>query len=190
MKVRGSSAGAVLGIPTFQQAAQQAIAFRKGSWKHGIKQAAQWESCFEQYVYPLLGEKPIDSLTSQDVLSVIEDLWTTKHETALKVKRRMSVVLKWSKGRGYRTDNPVADLEVMLPGAKGLKGHFRALPHEDVGAAIQTIKQSGAYRSTILCLEFTILTASRPTEARLMVWGEVHVDKQVWTIPASRMKMN
>ena len=59
-----------------------------------------------------------------------------------------------------------------------------------MGAAIQTIKQSGAYRSTILCLEFTILTASRPTEARLMVWCEVHVDKQVWTIPASRMKMN
>ena len=97
VKVRGSNTGAVLGIPTFQQAARQAIAFRKGSWKDGTKQALQWESCFEQYVYPSLGEKPIDSLTPQDVLSVIEDLWTTKHETALKIKRRVGVVMKWAK---------------------------------------------------------------------------------------------
>ena len=88
--------------------------------------------------------------------------------------------MKWSKAQGFRIDNPVNDLEVMLPSANGLKGHFKALPHEDVGAAIQTVTHSGAYRSTILCLEFTILTASRPTEARMMTWNEVNVDKRVW----------
>ena len=189
VKVRGSNTGAVLGIPTFRQAAQQAIAFRKGSWKHGAKQAAQWEACFEQYVYPSLGEKRVNDVTPQDVLTLISELWTTKHETALKVKRRVGVVMKWAKAQGYRTDNPVSDLEVMLPSANGLKGHFKALHHENVGAAIQTVKQSGAYRSTILCLEYTILTASRPTEARMMTWDEVNVGKQVWTVPASRMKM-
>ena len=37
-------------------------------------------------------------------------------------------------------------------------------------------------------LEFTILTAARSGEARGATWAEVDLDKNLWTVPADRMK--
>lgn len=37
-------------------------------------------------------------------------------------------------------------------------------------------------------LEFLLLTAARSGEVRAMKWGEVDLDKAVWTVPAERMK--
>ena len=39
-----------------------------------------------------------------------------------------------------------------------------------------------------LALEFVILTATRTSEVLGATWGEVDLDKAVWTIPAARMK--
>ena len=39
-----------------------------------------------------------------------------------------------------------------------------------------------------LALEFAILTAARTSEVLGATWGEVDLDKAVWTIPAKRMK--
>jgi integrase len=39
-----------------------------------------------------------------------------------------------------------------------------------------------------LALEFTILTASRSGEVIGAKWGEVDLDKALWTVPAERMK--
>ncbi len=48
-----------------------------------------------------------------------------------------------------------------LPKSNGPAGHFRALPYSQVGAAIEKIRQSGAYIGTKLTFEFLILTAAR-----------------------------
>ena len=53
---------------------------------------------------------------------------------------------------------------------------------------IATIKGSNAMESSKLCFEFQILTASRPSEARLATWEEIDLDEKTWTIPAKRMK--
>ena len=39
-----------------------------------------------------------------------------------------------------------------------------------------------------LCIEFQILNASRPGEARGATWAEIDLDKAIWTIPAEKMK--
>jgi integrase len=39
-------------------------------------------------------------------------------------------------------------------------------------------------------LQFTILNAVRSNETRFAVWSEFDLDAAVWTIPATRMKMN
>ena len=64
--------------------------------------------------------------------------------------------------------------------------HFAALPHGEVAAAIKTIRESTAQRSTILAFEFLVLTAARSGEVRLATWDEV--DGAIWTVPGSRTK--
>jgi integrase len=39
------------------------------------------------------------------------------------------------------------------------------------------------------CLELQILTATRPSEARLAEWCEVDFEAKTWTVPETRMKM-
>ena len=75
-----------------------------------------------------------------------------------------------------------------LPAMPAVKQHFRALPYQEVGAALETVEASWTSRAAKLCLRFLILTASRPGEARGATWAEVDVEAPEWRIPAERMK--
>ena len=64
----------------------------------------------------------------------------------------------------------------------------KALPHAEVGAALERIRASGAYKGLVLAFEFLVLTAARSGEVRGARWTEVDIDAAVWTVPCERMK--
>ena len=64
----------------------------------------------------------------------------------------------------------------------------RALPHAEVGAALERVKTSGAYAGNLLAFKFLVLTACRPGEVRAARWQEIDREAAVWTVPAERMK--
>ena len=79
-------------------------------------------------------------------------------------------------------------IDAALPKMPAVKAHFRALPYQDVGAALSKIEAASASLSTRLCLRFLVLTAARSGEARGARWDEIDLEALTWTIPASRMK--
>ena len=90
---------------------------------------------------------------------------------------------------GYRDDDPAGDaVSAALPKNAGRREHHRALPHAEVGAAVQTVRESGASPATKLAFEFLVLTAARTGEVREARWDEIC--GATWTVPAERMKMN
>ena len=68
------------------------------------------------------------------------------------------------------------------------KAHFRALPSQEVAAALETVDGSKASKAAKLCLRFLILTAARSGEARGATWAEVDFEATEWRIPGERMK--
>lgn len=176
-------------VPTFQEAAEIVIAIHAPTWKPGGKLEQGWRSSLAQYVFPTLGAVKVSDVTAKEVHAIVSPLWATKHETALKVKRRIGTILKWSMVQGYRMDNPVDALGAALPKSDSFKKHFKMIPHAEVPAAIRTIHACGAFPTTILCFEFTVLCAVRPSEARLARWEEINLKERTWTVPAERMKM-
>lgn len=66
---------------------------------------------------------------------------------------------------------------------------LRALPHRDVAAAIQTVRESATAPVLKLAFEFLVLTAARWSEVRLADWAEIDGASGLWTVPATRMKM-
>ena len=174
--------------PTFEEAVEKVIALHQPTWKDGGRTADSWRACLKQYAMPKIGRKRVPEITAADVLDIVGGIWTNRHETAKKVKRRLGAVLAWAVTRGYRSDNPVQAIQVALPKADNLKGHFKAIPHEEVRTAIETVRASKANPSTIRCFEFLILTATRSSEARLMTWEEVDLRRRTWIIPAARTK--
>lgn len=183
-------------VPTFEAAAGEVIALHAKKWKPGGKSERQWRSSLGTYAFPLIGSKRVDRITTRDVMAVLlarEDggrpFWMAKPETARRVRQRIGAVMKWAVAQGFRTDNPAGSaIGAALPKNGDRRRHFRSLPHADVPAALERVQSSGAWLGTKLCIEFMVLTAARPGEARLAAWDEIDFDSATWSIPAARYK--
>ena len=64
--------------------------------------------------------------------------------------------------------------------------HFLALPYVEIGKFTKELRTRSGYSA--LGLEFLILTAARTGEIIDVKWGEVDLEKEIWTIPADHMK--
>lgn len=176
-------------VPTFGETADALIASKEGQWRND-KSSAQWRMTLSVYCAPIR-MMAVDEIETDDVLSVLKPIWSTKPETAKRLRGRIENVLDVAKVRGFRTgDNPAryrGHLDYLLPRQSSLsRGHHKALPYAEVPNFAAKLKGFGSVSA--LCLEFTILTAARSGEAIGARWSEIDLDRKIWTIPASRMK--
>ena len=176
---------------TFEQAAVQCIAARQHEWKNA-KHRHQWSTSLKTYAYPVFGKLPVDQVTIELVLQVLEPIWTTKTETATRLRQRIETVLDWAKARKLRAgDNPASlkgGLGQLLPKASKITKvkHQPALPYQQVHAFVQALRQKKGISPK--AFEFLILTAARSGEVLGARWDEIDLDAKVWTIPGERMK--
>ena len=107
-------------------------------------------------------------------MDVLEPVWTSKTETATRLRQRMETVFDWCIGHGYRQDNPAGrHVLKILPSTKRMKQHHRALPYAEVPAAMHKIGLSTAYPLTKLAFRLLVLTATRSGEIRCADWSEI-----------------
>ncbi|MND47920.1 Prophage CP4-57 integrase [compost metagenome] len=176
---------------TFKTAAEAYIAAQEASWKNA-KHRAQWASTLSTYAYPVIGSLPVEDIESAHIHRILDPIWTTKTETASRVRNRVELVLDWASARGYRSGvNPArwrGHLDKLFPKRSKLARtvHHRALPLADVYTFMSRLRD--AEGAGARALEFAILTAGRSGEVRGMSWSEVDMVEGIWTIPASRMK--
>jgi integrase len=143
-------------------------------------------------VYPVFGDLPVQAVDLPMVLKVLEPIWTTKTETASRVRGRIEAILDWATVRQFRQgDNPArwrGQLSHLLaqPSKVQTIEHHAALPYTEMGAFVAALRQRDAVAAR--ALEFTILTAARTGEVIGATWGEIDLDGASWTIPAERMK--
>ena len=106
-----------------------------------------------------------------------------------RVRQRIGAVMKWSIAQGYRGDDPAGpELTAALPKNGRRKEHLKALPHGEVGAALASIRATGACPALKFAVEFAVLTAARSGEVRGAIWDEINLDAATWSVPAERIK--
>ena len=138
---------------------------------------------------PTLGNAPLGRIDRGDVLRVLTPIWTTRPETARRVRQRMRTVFRWAMAHGFMETNPAGEaINGALPPMPKVKAHLRALPYQEVGAALETVSASEASLPSKLCFRFLVLTAARSGEARGATWDEIDLQGTVWRIPSERMK--
>ena len=177
------------GVPTFAEAAERTIRLHRDAWKAGSPLPGQWATTFRLHA-AALRDKPVDRITSADMLRCLAPIWTAKPAAARKARNRIAAVFRWCIGRNYRRDNPVDRAVAALPKVNGNgPRHHRALPHHEVPAALRAIRRTtDVHPAAALCVELIALTAVRVGEARAALWDEIDMDAATWTIPAERMK--
>ena len=174
-------------IPTFRQAAEQTFEANKPRWRNAHHTASWWQT-LERHAMPRLGNMRVDKIGREDVLAVLTPIWSTRMETARRVHQRIRTVLGWAMARGFIEHNVADAIKGALPTMPAVKEHYRALPHQEVQAALATVEESQASLAAKLCFRFTVLTAARSGEAREAVWSEIDRDAREWRIPGTRMK--
>jgi integrase len=175
----------------FKQCAESYIAAHRPGWRNA-KHADQWESTISTYAEPVIGSLPVQAIDTALVLKVLEPIWTTKPETASRVRGRLENVLDWAKVRGYRDgENPArwrGHLDKLLPerGKVRKVQHHAALPYAELPAFMTALQAQEGLSAR--ALEFAILTAARTGEVIGARLNEVSEPEKVWTVPGERMK--
>ncbi|WP_406854378.1 integrase arm-type DNA-binding domain-containing protein [Alsobacter sp. KACC 23698] len=176
-------------VPTFGEEADTLIASMAANWRNA-KHKAQWEMTLREYAKSLRS-LPVNQVTTEHVLAVLKPLWTSRHETASRLRGRIEAVLAASTAKGHRSGpNPAQwrhHIDKLLPKRGKLqKGHYAAMAFGEVPALI--VKLRAAESVAAAALEFTILTAARSGEVLGARWSEVDLRSKIWTVPAGRMK--
>ena len=188
---RSTLAAAVASAMTFKEAAEKYVAAHEAGWKNA-KHAEQWINTLTTYAFPIIGRISVSDIEMAHVMRVIEPIWTTKTETASRVRGRIESVLGWATVRGYRKgDNPErwrGHLEHLLPARSDVKKveHHPALDYRQIGEFMSELRKQTSIGAR--ALEFLILTALRSGVVRGAIWQEIDWEAEAWIIPGDRMK--
>lgn len=154
------------------------------------KHIAQWSSSLETYIYPVIGDRMIGSITKTDIVAALEPIWIEIHETAKRVRGRIETIFDYAKAMEYFVgDNPAAwkgNLEPILGNLKQESRPHPSLPYGQVTEFIQHLRRKKGISSK--ALEFAILTACRSGEVFGASWKEIDFKNKIWIIPKERMK--
>lgn len=142
----------------------------------------------ERDVFPQVGALPIRSITSAQMLSVLENFEKRgTHSVALLARQWCSAVFRYAISRRIVDVDPMAVLKGMIP-RPAIK-HNKPLPQQEIPAFLEKLETYGGYRTTIIALRLLLLTFVRTKELREASWDEIDINGAVWRIPAERMKM-
>ena len=175
----------------FSTVAAQYIAQHAKTWKNA-KHEAQWASTLHTYAEPIIGSLLVRDVTSAHVIKVLEPIWTSKTETATRVRSRIELVLDFAAARGLREGpNPArwrGNLDAALPKPSKLAKvrHHAAVAVDDMALFMVRLRDQAGMGAR--ALEFAILTAARSGEVRGAAWSELDLTDALWTVPAERMK--
>jgi integrase len=174
---------------TFRECAERYILGHERGWRNS-KHRAQWKSTLATYAYPIIGGLSVGAIDTALVIKVIEPIWSTRPETAGRVRGRIESILDWAKVRELRTgDNPArwrGHLDKLLPRRSKVQAvkHHPALPYAEIPTFMAELR--GREGVSARALELTILTAARTSEVAGARWSEF--DAGIWTVPGARMK--
>lgn len=174
---------------TWGQAVADYIAAHESGWRNP-SQAQQWRQSLEDH-----GPKadlPVTAVDTALVVQCLRKVWTTKTETATRVRGRIERV--WDAERVAGTvsgENPArwkGHLSALLPKPSKVakKANFPAMPYANAPAFYRDLCERDSL--TRKALRFTLLTAKRTGEVIGAKWSEFDLEAATWTIPAERMK--
>jgi integrase len=174
---------------TFAEAAESFLAQHESQWSNA-KHRAQWRKSLFDYAAALCPYS-VAEIDNTAILGVLDPIWTTKPETARRVRQRIEAVLDWAMARGHRPQgaNPAAlkgNMAHALPRIRIQPKHHPALPFRkapEFWRALQEREGAGAD-----ALRFAILTGARSGEVRGATWTQIDFDAELWTVAAPGMK--
>ncbi|MGR5943356.1 tyrosine-type recombinase/integrase [Enterobacter sp. C4G1] len=143
---------------------------------------------FEQVVFPFIGKRPISEIKPLELLEVLRRIEKRGAlEKTRKVRQRCGEVYRYAIITGRAEYNPAPDLAIALGVPK--QKHHPFLSAEELPHFIRDLEEYTGSIITKNAAKIVMLTGVRTQEMRFVTWDEIDLEKEIWEIPAERMKM-
>jgi integrase len=148
----------------------------------GYRAAAFYERTLRKHVLPAWQGRTLDSIKLDDVRHLAEEIADDRPIAANRLLSILSSMFAWAVHRGIMAASP----------AEGVKKPASEKPRERVlDASELRLVMDAAYKLPALESDFVfvlLLTMARRSEVAGMVWSEIDLPGEVWTIPGDRTK--
>ena len=169
---------------TLESIARRWFEIKKGDDEHRERSLRR----LELYAFPKLGYRPIQSITTLDIVSCLEAVEKRGIlETAHRVKQLLQQVFRYAVRRGLITTNPAGDLRDIL--AFPEKNNFACIHPSELSGLLKAMENYHGDVLTCVAIKLLAYTFVRTGELIGARWEEIDWARQEWQIPAERMKM-
>jgi integrase len=171
---------------TFDAVAAEFVQKRGQEW--GSVYRKNFTRYLERDVSPDIGSLPIREVNSAQVLAILRKVEARGSLSAAAAGRSyIGQVFRYAIATGKADIDPTFALRGALE--TRIVQHHPPLERADLPAFFEALNADGASRPTEIAIRLMAYLFSRTIELRAASWGEFHLDRAEWRIPASRMKM-
>ncbi len=180
-------AEAQAGAPTFHGVADEYIAkLRRENRSEATIAKIEWLLSFANAAF---GDEPVGQIAAPAILKVLQSLEARgRYESARRLRSTTGSVFRYAIATARAETDPTYSLQGALAQVKSSPRAAITDPQR-FGALLRAIDAFDGQPSTRIGLQLLTLLFPRPGELRLAQWPEFDLQRALWTIPASRMKM-
>lgn len=153
------------------------------------KSAADIKSSFELHVLPEIGDLPIDRITLQQWLAVLEDLTESIPSIAERILTNAKQVLKWAKKRELIEVNPLSDIYAKEDLGIEKNRVKRVLSDEEITMVWKAISESKTLPKNKIFMKLCLMFGCRNGELRSARKKDFDLKKKVWVVPVDNNKV-
>jgi len=171
---------------TFKAVAEDWLKLQKGQLNDSTIDVTR--NRLTKWIYPHLGSMPVTDIEPPLVLQVLRKIETKgKHETAHRMRQRISQIYRFAISEGRATRDPAADLRGLLK-AVPAKNRSAITKPEELGGLLRAMEAYSGQPATCAALQLAPMLFLRPGELRKAVWAEIDLKAGMWIVPGERMK--
>ncbi|ECI6609854.1 DUF4102 domain-containing protein [Salmonella enterica subsp. enterica] len=170
---------------TFEVIAREWYGKRLDRWSASY--ADEMIKTFENDVFPYIGNRPITEIKPMEllgVLSLLDERGAT--EKLRKIRQRCGEVWRYAIVTGRAEYNPAPDLVSAFAPHK--KEHYAFLKVDELPEFFRVLNAYSGSPLVKTAMRLQVLTGLRPGELRQGEWSEINFEKEIWEVPAERMK--
>lgn len=176
--------------PTLRFAAERWLDLQADVWKP--KHAADVRKSLEDEVFPSLGARSIDAITSSEVLDLLTRIRARgATELAHRIRARLSLIFRAAMVTGEAATDPAAAVAAALKPVVKRK-HPALLDIKQARACLLKVESEPGFPAVKLASRLLALTAARPGMIRfaeLHEFEEIDGEAPIWRVPAAKMKL-
>ncbi|GAB5380484.1 MAG: integrase domain-containing protein [Aliiglaciecola sp.] len=141
-----------------------------------------------KHALPAIESTPIHQLKPKMVIDILKPIEAKgSRETVKRLCRTINEVMRIALASGLIEVNYLTDITKLF--AAPQKKNMVTITPDRLPELMQNLARANIMLVTRCLVEWQLHTMTRPAEAAKAKWEEIDLEKQVWVIPAERMKM-